>query len=360
MNYKNFSIVGGGIAGLGAALAVEKAGAAAHVFEKTATFDHVGAGLQLGPNAVRALQALGAWEAVQPFAFAPPEIHIRSGVTGKILKRIKLGANFEAKFGAPYRVARRADLHGALLSVAKSKHAISLEMGAEAEIASLSEEGPVIAADGIWSKIRASLFPAAKVVRLKDVIYRSLNPMPAVAGKVALECVNLWLFPGGHVVHYPVGQVLRLNLVAVTQGQMPLEHFRAAAFDLQLLLASVEDWTPWPAAHVSGLDHWSNGNILLMGDAAHGTVPYLAQGAAMALEDAAALGGLLAQSSDLAQSFRSFEALRIQRCLSLDRQSRGNGRLYHLRQPLALARDMALRWAPASLITARQDWIYSS
>ncbi len=359
MTIKNFSIIGGGIAGLSGALAVEKAGAHAYVFEKTAAFDHVGAGLQLGPNAVRALADLDAWDAVEAFAFAPPEIHIRSGQTGKILKRIKLGEAFATKFGAPYRVAHRADLHSALLSVVQSKPGIELELGADTEAVALSGQGPVLGADGIWSQTRAALFPQAQVVRLEDVIYRSLNTMPEFSGPVALDCVNLWLFPGGHVVHYPVGHPLKLNLVAVTQGQTPLEHFKSAAFDLQLMLTNVEAWTPWPAAHVTGLDHWSKGETLLIGDAAHGTVPYLAQGAAMALEDAATLSKLLIRSDRIGEIFAAFEQSRIRRCGLLDEQSRANGRIYHLHGTKAAARDLVLALSPARAIAARQDWIYA-
>lgn len=358
MDYENFSIVGGGIAGLASALAVAKAGPAVRLFEKVHGFQHVGAGLQLGPNAARALQTLGAWEAVLPLTHAPPEIHIRSGKTGRILSRIKLGKNFEAKFGAPYRVAHRADLHSALLSMVKTNAKIALEMGAEVSAVVLAERGPILAADGIWSPTRQTLFPKSNVVVLKDKIFRSLNFMPPTAGKLALDCVNLWLFPGGHVVHYPVGKPERLNLVAVTQGQNPVEHFKTAAFDLQLLLANVDDWTEWPAAHVNGLEAWSKQGVLLVGDAAHGTVPYLAQGAAMALEDAECLFGLLPKFDDIGEVFEKFAKARVARCERLGEESLKAGRIYHMGQPLSLARDVALSVFPGNLMIQRQAWIY--
>lgn len=359
MRYENFSIVGGGIAGLACALGVAKPGAATKVFEKAPGFQHVGAGLQLGPNAARALQSLGAWDAVLPFTYAPPEIHIRSGKTGRMLSRIKLGKSFEDRFGAPYRVAHRADLHSALLSVVQENPQIELEMGAEISALPLVEQGPVLAADGIWSITRQALFPQSKVIVLKDKIFRSLNLMPPAAGQVALDCVNLWLFPGGHVVHYPVGRPQRLNLVAVTQGQNPVEHFKTAAFDLQLLLANVDDWTEWPAAHVDGLEAWNKQGILLVGDAAHGTVPYLAQGGAMALEDAACLAQLLSQSVEVNELYGNFAKARIVRCEKLGAESLKAGRIYHMGQPLSLARDVAMAAMQGGSLIQRQAWIYA-
>ena len=359
MGYRNFSIIGGGIAGLASALGVARSGGDAQIFEKTRGFEHVGAGLQLGPNALRALQKLGGWDAVSPITSSPPEIHIRSGVTGRILSRIKLGKNFERRFGAPYRVAHRADLHSSLLQVVQGNSKISLQMESLVEAAALTGQGPVIAADGIWSQTRAALFPQSNVVVLKDKIFRSLNSMPIASGKVALDCVNLWMFPGGHVVHYPVGRPQQLNLVAVTQGQNPVEHFKTAAFDLQLLLANVDDWMEWPAAHVSGVDHWSAQNVLLIGDAAHGTVPYLAQGAAMALEDAECLSDLLEKTDETNSVFEKFTQERIRRCERMGAESLEAGRIYHAARPLSVARDLALAVLPGSRVVERQSWIYN-
>jgi salicylate hydroxylase len=358
MDLKHFSIVGGGIAGLGAALGVAGAGAEVEIFERARVFEHVGAGLQLGPNAARALQRLGAWEAVLPITHAPPEIHIYNGQTGRLLKRIKLGKRFEKRFGAPYRVAHRADLHAALLKVVEAQPKITLQMEADVSAVSLAAQGPVLAADGIWSATRQALFAQSKVVSQKDKIFRSLNPMPDAVGKIALDCVNLWLFPGGHVVHYPVGRPKRLNLVAVTQGQYPTEHFRTAAFDLQLLLTEVDEWREWPAATVEGLKAWSSQGVLLVGDAAHGTVPYLAQGAAMALEDAACLADLLGRGLDQVAIFEKFSEARVARCERLGAESVKAGRIYHMGGPGAWARDLAMRAVPARVFLNRQAWIY--
>jgi 2-polyprenyl-6-methoxyphenol hydroxylase-like FAD-dependent oxidoreductase len=131
MDTMNFKIIGGGIAGLASALAVANAGGSAVVFEKAVNFEPVGAGLQLGPNAARALQKLGAWDAVKPITYAPPEIHMRDGRSGKILKHLALGKSFEQNFGLPYLTAHRADLHRALIRVADSCSSITIKTNVE-------------------------------------------------------------------------------------------------------------------------------------------------------------------------------------------------------------------------------------
>ena len=354
MGLRDFQIIGGGIAGLDSALGLSTSGAGVQIFERTPMFDHVGAGLQLGPNAARALQKLGAWDAVMPMTYAPPEIHIRSGQTGKLLTRLILGSRFEQRYGFAYRVAHRADLHTALNSVVSQRPNIILTMGQDRDAQDLAKTGPVIAADGVWSKTRERLFSGSTAVTLPDRIFRSLVEMPKATGDVAFECVNLWMFPGGHVVHYPVGKDGQLNLVAVTQGAEPTSHFAQAAPALMQILALPHSWLPWPAAIVPKLPSWYRDNLLLVGDAAHGTVPYLAQGAAMALEDAACLMEF-AQQQDF---FAQVEALRKLRTERLGEASLKAGQIYHAVKPMAWLRDIGLSIAGTLLSEQRQDWIY--
>ena len=158
MNDNQISIIGGGIAGLATAIAAAKLGRTVTVYEKAETFDPVGAGLQLGPNAVRALKAIGAWDAVEPYTSSPPAICMRDGRTGKVLKQIKLGKNFESRFGQPYRVALRADLHKALLAVALQHSAIEIKLGQDILVEDLGDSNPIIAADGVNSKSRTQYF----------------------------------------------------------------------------------------------------------------------------------------------------------------------------------------------------------
>jgi salicylate hydroxylase len=371
MRNQLFHIAGGGIAGLASALAVAKSGNSACLMEKAEKFEMVGAGLQLGPNAVRALQKLDAWDAVEPITSSPHEIMIRDGKTGKLLRRLVLGKKFENRFGAPYRVAHRADLLQALLNVAQSKPTISITTNA-AFIAREQFEGhALIAADGVWSKMREALFPGHEAVISKDVIFRSLSEPTNRASHTSAGAplvpslrwddtdlsanVILWLYPGGHVVHYQVAN--KLNLVAVTRGTAPEKHFAQACDDLQSILAN-RDWSKWMAASLPPLKQWHSKNITLIGDAAHGTLPYLAQGAAMALEDAATLFELLSAEQKCESAFKKLGVLRCSRTRQIHHASLRSGKIYHATGFLAQARDFAISIMPSHLQDLQMAWIY--
>jgi salicylate hydroxylase len=351
MKNQVFQIAGGGIAGIASALAVAGSGQHALVMEKAIQFEALGAGLQLGPNAVRALQRLGAWDAVEPITSAPPEILIRDGRTGKTLKRLELGRSFEARFGAPYRVAHRADLLQALLDVAKTKPNITIQTNTEFLPGAKFDGFALIAADGVWSKIRDAHFPNHKAIIVKDVIHRSLSETSMS------ESVNLWLYPGGHVVHYPVGKPARMNLVAVTQSGTAENHYSGACDELREVLRN-KNWSQWPAAYVPPLQNWSKGNMTLIGDAAHGTLPYLAQGAAMALEDAATLGEILELEPKPEITFQSLNDARLARTKALHEASLQAGKIYHMQSPMSVARNAAIKLIPSYIQFSRMAWIY--
>jgi salicylate hydroxylase len=348
MKLDQITIIGGGIAGLAAAIAAAKSGRKATIYEKATSFDPIGAGLQLGPNAVRALKSLGAWDAVAPITSSPPAIHMRDGQTGKLLKTITLGKTFEQRFGQPYRVAQRADLHSALLIVAKSLSAITIHM---AQDYAPTQGNNTLAADGLWSKTREQLFDNYNAIAVPEKAYRSLFNLPKITG-VELENVNLWFYPGGHVVHYVVGLEQKLNLVAVTPSVSAMNHFAKAAENLQEILKSATSWSIWPIAFVPPMPTWSQDNVTLIGDAAHGTLPYLAQGAAMALEDAACL----AQTEfDPEKFFNS----RAARCMKLHNSSLRAGRIYHAGLAVAKIRNLALTLLPERSFLSGLSWLYS-
>ena len=348
MAHKQFTILGAGIAGLAAAIALAKQGHEVSVFEKARTFDPIGAGIQLGPNAVRALQKIGAWEAVQPITYAPPALHFRSGTSGRLLKEIKLGAAFEARFGQPYRVAHRADLHSSLLQVAQSSSKIDIELGSTVDAAALI--GRVLAADGIWSKTRMQLFPNTTAISAPSIIFRGMIDMPQSA-EIHFDCVNVWYYPDAHLVHYPAGRAGKLNVVVNGPSQSPEKHFAKAAKNLRKLITHVPNWTEWPAAYVNPLSTWHKDNVMLIGDAAHGTFPFLAQGAAMSLEDAAAL----IQTTDP----KEFEALRLTRCTKLHKQTLQVGKINHFAGLNALMRNAMMRFSSDETVLGRMAWIYS-
>jgi salicylate hydroxylase len=367
MNTPPIAIAGGGIAGLAASLALGSHEST--VFESSPIFGNAGVGLQLGPNAVKALQKLGAWDAVAPITSTPQEIHIRDGITGDYLKRLKLGGTFERKFGAPYRVAHRADLHQALLSVVRARNTVDIQMGQscsqvlpQLDGATLIVEGTsinvpaLIMADGVNSALRQSLYLSSAAVDSGDRHHRSLVQCPTVVE----NCVVLWLYPRAHVVHYPVGAAQNLNVVAVVpQHRKPTEVFANACPDLATVLdAALPQASVWTGFYVRPLSVWAKGSTLLLGDAAHGTLPYLAQGAAMALEDAACLADALKNTMSLQHAFAETAQRRIARTTRLHMQSVSTGKTYHFAGLLRHARNAALKFSPDRILQSRLDWIY--
>lgn len=367
-----FLIVGGGIAGLAAALGLALIGKSSHVLEKAPDFEEVGAGLQLGPNAVRALQWLGAWDALAPHCVSPSEIQVRDGLTGKTLQRIKLAADFETKFGAPYRVAHRADLQNALLQSARSKPGINLQNNAEVTNVSIADTAlslksgtglkgeAIIAADGVQSAIRNLLTGQPGKNTVGHMLHRGLTPVASVPASVNIDVVILWLFPGGHVVHYAVSNWRHVNIVAAVEDpEISLwAAFQGACQPLADILDLKINWTKWPALDFDPARNWSQNRTVLVGDAAHASLPYLAQGAAMALEDACVLSNAIRNANDLKSAFEKFFNLRFKRTAAIQRRSRQLGKIYHARGALRLARNLVLKAAPPRSFTGQFTWIY--
>lgn len=363
-------IAGGGIAGIAAALAAASAGREALVFERAAAFEEVGAGLQIGPNAAKALQRIGAWEQVAMIASAPPAIVIRDAMNGKTVRRIQLAGVFEQKFGAPYRVAHRADLHRALLAAAQYRPEVTVRGGNAA--ADVAESGGTItltlqdgarfegelllAADGMRSGLRQKLWPGSASVFAGQIIYRALiqNPRNLADG----DCVNLWMGPGFHVVHYPVSTRGMLNVVFVSHdGRRPEEIAEYCSQALGDLLAPIPTWLLWEARYVPPLSTWVKGRIALLGDAAHGTVPYFAQGSAMALEDAALFADILQEAGALPVNIARLNE-RMARVAAMHKASVRQGRIYGARGLTAVARNSALKWLPERRFLDQLAWIY--
>ena len=366
-------IVGGGIAGLAAGLGLARIGKPSHIFEKAPSFDEIGAGLQLGPNAVRALQYLGAWDAVAPHCVAPAEIQVRDGVTGNILQRIPLGAEFEKQFGAPYRLVHRADLQNALLESMRSKPSIELQANAEVTDVSITETTltlksgkthtgqAIIAADGVHSMIRSHLVGQLRKNPIGHMLHRGLAPIASIPASVNVDAVTLWLFPGGHLVHYAVSNWRHFNIVAAVEDpeiSLP-SAFQSACRPLAEILAVKTNWTKWPAHDFAPTRIWSKNRTALIGDAARASLPYLAQGAAMALEDACVLSRTIQRASELESAFRNFFEQRFKRTSAIQNKSRRLGRIYHAGGVLRQARNAVLRATPGRTFTKQMSGIYS-
>lgn len=380
-----FLIAGGGIGGLAAALGLARQGRPVRLFEQAAGFEEIGAGLQMSPNGVRALKALGAWDAVEPSCVIPSEIHVRDGLSNALLQRIRLGKPFEERFGAPYRVCHRADLLAGLLTAAKRNFAIELNTGKRA--ATLAETGEaatlsfadgssargtaVVAADGIRSALRAAVAGEVPPAPRGVILYRGLMPLNRVPPEIEADCVTLWLCPGAHVVHYPVSNWRNFNVVVAVDGALPDAGWKTPAHsgevakrlpgtceELALLLAAPASWVRWPGTDLPPLPQWTKGRVALLGDAAHATLPFLAQGAVMALEDAVVLSHEVARTPDVTRAFQSYEQLRRKRTARVQEQSRAMARVYHASGLLAAGRNLTLRLAGPSYALGRLEWLY--
>jgi 2-polyprenyl-6-methoxyphenol hydroxylase-like FAD-dependent oxidoreductase len=367
-----FLIVGGGIAGLATGLGLARIGKPSHIFEKAPSFDEIGAGLQLGPNAVRALQYLAAWDAVALHCVSPAEIQVRDGISGNILQRLPLGAKFEKQFGAPYRVAHRADLQNALLESVRSKPTIKLQNNAEVTRVSIAETTltlksgetfagqAIIAADGVHSTIRNLVTGEPGRKHGGHTLHRGLVPIGSIPATANADVVTLWLYPGGHVVHYSVSKGNFFNIIAATEdSEISLDTaFQRACQPLTDILAAKIKWTKWPALDLAPTPIWSKNRTVLVGDAAHATLPYLAQGAATALEDACGLSHAIQNANEQESAFRNFSALRFKRTSAIQKKSRQLGRIYHAAGILRQARNAVLKATPPSRFMNRLSWIY--
>jgi salicylate hydroxylase len=379
-------IAGGGIGGLAAAIALGRRGIDTAVLERSRFSDETGAGIQLGPNATRTLQALGALDAIEPHAFKPEAIRIFDGLSGRKLTSVALGSAVEQRYGAPYFTLHRADLHAALRSVADSLGPVALEPGFE--VAAVEEQGGnvvaqdiegreaggsgLIGADGLWSSIRDLVMPEASLRFTGATAFRALLPRHSLLAPFDAPIVGLWLGPRSHLVHYPVRGGEMLNVVAVTQGGSALEGwnrtantdtsragFARWAKESKSLLERADAWRSWSLYDLVHPGRWSKGPVALLGDAAHPLLPYMAQGAALAIEDAATLAACIeGEPRDLAGAFARYEELRRPRAERVARLSRRFGRLYHLGGPWRLARNFMLERRNEERGLQRLDWLY--
>ncbi|MGI9522519.1 MAG: FAD-dependent monooxygenase [Hyphomicrobiaceae bacterium] len=380
-------IAGGGIAGLTLALTLAKHGRRAIVLEARPRWSEAGAGIQLGPNATRILGRLGVASRLARYAVTPDAITIMEAHEGATLIRLPLGLDIAQRYAAPYWVTHRADLLHALLNASREETLISLKAGFRVEsisttdsnvtaVSSSSERAVgtvLVGADGIWSRLCRFVQPDARRAYSGLVAARAIVPIGAVPDAINRRGTSVWLAPRVHLVSYPVHAGNSIAVVAVLPAQEPTAGWRNAIDQedlkqrigrvcrpLRALLALQSDWRQWGLYDPTPLRQWSRGATILIGDAAHPILPFLAQGGAMAIEDAYVLGHMLVQQSGpLAQTLEKFERERRPRVAKVQRASRENGRVYHLGGVAASARNFALRRLPAEWAMRRYDWIYN-
>ena len=388
-------IVGGGIGGLAAALACGQAGARPQVLERAATFSEVGAGIQMGPNVTRTLHAWGLAEDLKEIGFVPRKLDAKDTQTGQIIGTLRLGQRSLDTYGAPYFTVHRADLHRVFLKKIMSSGQAELRLDSEvqglqqnadgiqisgtnlpASLTELSKSAAMVGADGLWSKTRQFVVPptAPRVTGL--LAYRALVPMQSIPEKLRLQDVNVWVGPRVHAVLYPVKCGEYLNLVVVVQGPPPAslddwdhagnkQDLEAAMgpihADLRNMLAAVPAWRLWPLCDrppIKGPHEMAKGRIALLGDAAHPMRPFLAQGAGMAIEDAAELARSWARADlQVEDRLQMYAQARWARNAQVQQRSIRNGQIFHLQGPLRWGRNATMKLMGEPLMDV--PWLYS-
>jgi salicylate hydroxylase len=383
-------IVGAGIGGLTLALALARRGFPSTVLEQTDQLEQSGAGIQLSPNATRILFDLGLGDALQPHAVVPGLVRVMSA-TGREITRVPLGAVAEARYGAPYWVLHRGDLQTELLGAVCAAPEITLRLGMRAEDYFMHQDGvalrcragsqvtavrgmALVGADGLWSTTRTQVAGEHRPRFGRRSAWRALVPVDSVPAEFRAPAVHLWLGRHAHLVHYPVKAGAMINIVAIagdtwqgTGWSKPgrrddvLARFRKSewAASARALLEVPEHWRKWALYDRRPLRSAGNGAVTLLGDAAHPVLPFLAQGAALAIEDAAVLADALAATpNDPAAAMRRYESSRFARARQVQRAARRNGVVYHLWGIPAFARNCVMQALGGEGLLKRYDWLY--
>ncbi len=353
-----------------AAFALARQGFAVRVFEQSPEFREVGAGIQLGPNIFRALEKIGLKDAVLADAHRPPAQEMRDALTGKLITQVPLGPAFFERFGQPYAVTHRADIHGTFLKACQGSPLITLETSRRvdgfeqhADHVTVTLEGgervegrALIGCDGMWSGIRERIVGDGKPRVSGHIAYRAVLKRSEVPEDLWRPDVVLWAGPRTHFVHYPLRRGELYNLVAVfhsdryeegwnEEGSAELlwEHFKGQRPEVLRMLERIETWRMWVLCDREPVKEWSKGRVTLLGDAAHPMLQYLAQGACMATEDAVVLAEKVAATpNDLPAAFKAYEQARYLRTGRTQVMARVYGEFYHARGVTAELRELAL------------------
>ncbi len=392
MTAQSALIAGGGIGGLAAALAVARAGWDVRLLEKAPAFSEVGAGIQLGPNVVKILHAWGLAAPLADVAAFPERIQVRSAAHGELLGELPLGG-IATRYGAPYATVHRADLHALLLSAVKATdarlhagralesfvqtpQAVSVQSAFSPDV-----EGDVlVGADGLWSAVRQQLLGDGPPRHTGHLAYRALVRQSQLPESLRSQQVTAWLGPRMHVVQYPVRGGEWLNVVVLVEGDLPegadpWDH-EARASDvaaatsgdcaaLREMVAALDGWRVWQLwdrAPIQGAWQHALGRVALLGDAAHPMLPYLAQGAGMAIEDAAELGHVLALARDPAFDvptvLQRYALNRWQRNARVQALALRNARVFHAQGLVRWGRDLSMKLLGARLLD--MPWLYGA
>ncbi len=381
-------IAGAGIGGLACALCLEKQGFTTLILEKSHVPAEAGAGIQLGPNAFHILKHLGLEQELAQQAQFPEKIVMYDANSGTALAHMPLIPHMQRRHNAPYAVIHRADLHKILRLRVENSHRIELKYSSA--LATFNDESGsvvvktvggeefrarvLVGADGLWSTVREQVLGDGPPQYTGQVAWRTVVRRDSVAEMFKAQQTCLWLGQRAHLVHYPISRGQLLNIVAIVEMPTPphgwstigqayelLPWFKNWAQPACDLLQQVKEWRIWALYDRNPASVWSSGHVTLLGDAAHPMLPFLAQGGAMAIEDAWVLAAHLKKNlSNPETALRAYETLRTPRTGRVSETARSNATMFHLSGHQRLMRNIALKASRAApgMLLKKYDWLY--
>jgi 2-polyprenyl-6-methoxyphenol hydroxylase-like FAD-dependent oxidoreductase len=380
-------IAGGGIGGLATALALAQKNVASLVLEKAAQLGEIGAGIQLGPNAFHCFDRLGVGDAARKMAVYIDQLRLMDAMADGEITHIDLGEAFRARYGNPYAVVHRGDLHGVLVKACRAHPLIELRVSSEVTgydqdgasvMATLANGETVtgsalIGADGLWSNVRRQLVGDGAPRVSGHTTYRSVIPTEQMPEELRWNAATLWAGPKCHIVHYPLSDWKVFNLVVTYHNDAPepvasqpvtVEEVRRGFAHVceraQTIIRHGKDWRMWVLCDREPTDKWVDGRVALLGDSAHPMLQYMAQGACMAMEDAVCLADALAShDSDFEAGLASYRDRRVLRTAHVQLMSRAMGdHVYHPAGPHALLRNAIMGSKTQKQWYETLDWLY--
>ncbi len=378
-------VAGGGIGGLAAALALVRRGFRVRVLEQSPQIGEIGAGIQLGPNAFHAFDALGVGDKARSRAVYTDYMVMTDAIDEYEVGRIPTGEAFRQRFGNPYAVIHRADVHLSLLEGAQESGMVEFMTSTRVErieqdgdsVTVIDQNGnrhtgvALIAADGVKSVVRAQLVGDGHRVT-GHVVYRAVVDQADFPENLKWNAASVWVGPNCHLVHYPLRGGEQYNVVvtfhsrkqeewSVTEGSVDevRSYFDGISEKARQLIDLPKSWKRWATADRVPIGQWSFGRVTLLGDAAHPMTQYMAQGACMALEDAVTLGeALRACGDDFIQAFALYQRSRIARAARVVLSAREMGRIYHAKGVERLVRNDLWRGRKPEQFYDAMQWLY--
>ena len=382
---KKFIVVGGGIGGLAAAVALSQQGVHVTVLEQATELGEIGAGVQLGPNAFAALDALGVGENARKRAVFTERLIMMDAVDGSEVGSFPVGQAFRDRFKNPYAVIHRADIHTSMLEATQGSDLIHVETSTKVVSVTQDNEGvtavdqngrvfkadALVAADGVRSVIREKMFKDPPRIS-GHVVYRAVVPVAEMPLDLQINAPVVWAGPDCHLVHYPLRDGQQYNLVVtfhsrqeeewgVTDGSKEevLSYFEGICPRARQMLHLPKTWRRWATADRNPLEKWGDGRVTMLGDAAHGMLQYMAQGACMAIEDAVTLGEAMKHcQADVVKAFQLYEKSRIPRTARVVLSAREMGRLYHAKGVERLVRNQLWEGRTPERFYDALEWLY--